>query len=605
MGDFRAENGSLGDVARHIAAGDYGRAAQIAQRLGLSSTSRDPDVLNVLALLSAHQKHLEEAISLLRRSLDIRPRQAHAQLNLGKLHMMLGRSDDAIAAMRASIKANPEFLDAYFELARALQAIGRLDQAETTCRNLLRLKPDNGAAKGILSDILIAQGKLDQAETALRRALNDPLDAPQKAQLQVAICKLLSQQGRKDEALAELDRASQLGPSQIFDQIRAELLHDLKRYDEALDLYRTMLAREPLNVRVHNEYNDLLYRLGRDEEYLKSFDRAPPVPSLQFAKASFLMHGKRDAEAYDVFKAMLGRNAEDKHASVGLATSLSRMGRHSEAVEMFDILVQRYRDDANLQANAASAFISYGDPRRALALCEQGSRVAPDNQICLALMGTAYRLLDDERDEYLNGYDSLIRIFELEPPTGFSDMDQFNAELNNYLDRLHPDTREHIAQSLRGGSQTIEEVFGVGHALIDLLEKSISAAVGRYICELPQDEFHPFLSRRRPGFSYAGSWSSRLADKGFHANHMHPQGWISSCYYVAVPDVVADPQTRQGWIKFGEPDLLVRLANPIRRAIQPIPGRLVLFPSYMWHGTIPFSSNSTRTTIAFDAVPRG
>jgi hypothetical protein len=29
----------------------------------------------------------------------------------------------------------------------------------------------------------------------------------------------------------------------------------------------------------------------------------------------------------------------------------------------------------------------------------------------------------------------------------------------------------------------------------------------------------------------------------------------------------------------------------------------VLFPSYMWHGTIAFRGEASRTTIAFDAVP--
>jgi hypothetical protein len=61
---------------------------------------------------------------------------------------------------------------------------------------------------------------------------------------------------------------------------------------------------------------------------------------------------------------------------------------------------------------------------------------------------------------------------------------------------------------------------------------------------------------------------------------------------------------RQGWIKFGEPAFKVTLKDPIRRAIQPRPGRLVLFPSYMWHGTVPFRDAQARTTIAFDVVPK-
>jgi hypothetical protein len=38
-------------------------------------------------------------------------------------------------------------------------------------------------------------------------------------------------------------------------------------------------------------------------------------------------------------------------------------------------------------------------------------------------------------------------------------------------------------------------------------------------------------------------------------------------------------------------------------AIKPEPGRLVLFPSYMWHGTAPFSGDAERLTIAFDLLP--
>jgi hypothetical protein len=29
----------------------------------------------------------------------------------------------------------------------------------------------------------------------------------------------------------------------------------------------------------------------------------------------------------------------------------------------------------------------------------------------------------------------------------------------------------------------------------------------------------------------------------------------------------------------------------------------VLFPSYFWHGTVPFQSDQPRVTVAFDAVP--
>jgi hypothetical protein len=89
---------------------------------------------------------------------------------------------------------------------------------------------------------------------------------------------------------------------------------------------------------------------------------------------------------------------------------------------------------------------------------------------------------------------------------------------------------------------------------------------------------------------------------GFHVNHIH-NGWISSVYYVDVPEIAADAQAHQGWLKFGEPSADLGFGNAVRRLVQPKPGRLVLFPSYLWHGTVPFNSDETRMTIAFDAMP--
>jgi hypothetical protein len=37
--------------------------------------------------------------------------------------------------------------------------------------------------------------------------------------------------------------------------------------------------------------------------------------------------------------------------------------------------------------------------------------------------------------------------------------------------------------------------------------------------------------------------------------------------------------------------------------VQPVVGHLALFPSYFWHGTVPFQSADDRLTIAFDVVP--
>ena len=82
---------------------------------------------------------------------------------------------------------------------------------------------------------------------------------------------------------------------------------------------------------------------------------------------------------------------------------------------------------------------------------------------------------------------------------------------------------------------------------------------------------------------------------------MHPRGWLSSAFYVDVPPALAEG--RQGWLKFGEPGPPTGPRLGPEHWVQPQPGLLALFPSYMWHGTAPFGGEAPRLTIAFDIVP--
>ena len=57
----------------------------------------------------------------------------------------------------------------------------------------------------------------------------------------------------------------------------------------------------------------------------------------------------------------------------------------------------------------------------------------------------------------------------------------------------------------------------------------------------------------------------------------------------------------QGWLKLGEPQAELGLGLAPFRTVEPKAGRLVLFPSTMWHGTIPFAAGE-RMTVAFDVA---
>ncbi len=564
----------------------------------------DPDMLNIAGTLRMNQGRLVEAAALFGRAVTGAPREPTFSFNLGLTLSRLGRLEEAEAALRTTLKCDPDFVPALFELGALLHRTGRLDEAEKSFRRVLRLSRNNAHAALALAAILVDAGRPAEAETAARSGLHTATEKRLKAQLYLQLAQALRRQRKDAEALAALDSAEAAdGTLPGLARHRAEALQNLNRFHEALAIFEKEIARTPADAALHLDYNGLLYQLGRTEELLKSYDRAPQSRELLHGKASLLARQKRHAEAHALYVELQARDPDDRLAAIGVARSMSLMGHYGEALNLFESILARHGAEAKLLGIAAEPALLNGDAEKAAWLCEQGLAMAPHDGPCLAMLSIASRIMEDGRDESLNGYHTLVRSFDLEPPAGFSDMATFNAELNASLERIHPESRELIDQSLRGGTQTPGHLFPANLPLVSKLKQRIDQAVARYIGELDRDTTHPFLSRRGKSFRYSGSWSSRLRDSGFHVNHYHPDGWISSCYYVSVPEAVKDETAMQGWIKFGEPAIDVVLKRPICRAIQPVPGRLVLFPSYTWHGTLPFHDKAVRTTIAFDVVP--
>lgn len=208
-----------------------------------------------------------------------------------------------------------------------------------------------------------------------------------------------------------------------------------------------------------------------------------------------------------------------------------------------------------------------------------------------------WRLLDDPRWLWLEGDRRLIGTYDISAELGSL------GGLADVLRGLHLATGQPLDQSVRGGTQTDGNLLARAEPELRQLRGALLDAVQSYIAQLPPaDPVHPMLQGRRDQYKIAGSWSVRLTDRGFHADHVHCQGWISSACYVAVPE--PDPlEPEGGWLAFGEcRDVLPDF--PAFRTIEPKPGKLALFPSIMWHGTRRFGSGE-RMTVAFDIVRPG
>jgi len=215
-----------------------------------------------------------------------------------------------------------------------------------------------------------------------------------------------------------------------------------------------------------------------------------------------------------------------------------------------------------------------------------------------AYAGTAWRLAGDPRSEWLEGDSRLVSVIDLTetlPPL---------ESLASTLRSLHVAKGEYLDQSVRGGTQTDGPLFSRIDPVIRGLRKSIVEAVEAHVAQLPPpDSNHPTLRHRRDRrIRFAGSWSVRLRSGGRHSNHVHPLGWISSALYISLPSRTAEEPEDAGWLTLGQPDGKLGIGLEPWRKIEPKVGQLVLFPSMMWHGTLPFAEGE-RLTVAFDVAP--
>jgi hypothetical protein len=141
---------------------------------------------------------------------------------------------------------------------------------------------------------------------------------------------------------------------------------------------------------------------------------------------------------------------------------------------------------------------------------------------------------------------------------------------------------------------------------IAAFERIILSAMEDYLVSLDTEPDHPFLAAR-PTRWWLDIWGNFLGEKGNLTTHHHPAGWLSGVYYSRVPDSVSETDpTHGGWIEFGRPHPSIPEPAAQRlRLIRPEVGKLILFPSFVFHRTIPNPSEEDRISFAFDMCPVG
>jgi tetratricopeptide (TPR) repeat protein len=455
-----------------------------------------------------------------------------------------------------------EFPSAFEQLEdRALRFEGaqRLEEARAAFDAALELNPTSQSCAEGRARIALALGEEGAAELCIRAlAFHDGNPDRQLRMIATAAAELGT---HAIPLLADFIRRNPENATahELLSEIRAES----GAGDGFIDSYISALAERPASKPLLVSYWNTLTRAGRLNEALDSMDANRSI-----------FEGDRDFALLEV-----------------------NIANHGGRTERAAALIRHLDDRPDALLARGQHLLQVGQVREAAKLLEEVVDAEPDNLSAWALVEPVWRILDDRRHDWLIGRSGLYGTRALA-------LDRSQLEkVAVALRKLHRGHAQPIGQSVRGGTQTAGQLFLRREPEIVLLADTLATAIRDFVAQLPEvDLRHPLLKHRNMGMAFGPSWSVRLMGGGYHSAHFHPNGILSSACYITLPEAAADSDDKQGWLELGRPPAELAIDLEPLAAIQPEPGQLVLFPSFLFHGTRPFSTGE-RLSVAFDLVP--
>ncbi len=462
-------------------------------------------------------KRYEEAIASYDKAIEFQPNNHHTWHDRGYALYLLKRYEEAIANYEEAIKFKPDYHDAWLDRGKALSCLKRYEEAVSSYQKAVEIRPDDPKAWEIYSRELMELLKFGCGEVVLvslnraceinsncyqvwftrghvlrhLKSYDEAVVSYEKAILirpnepnawskyRIALLKFL-ESGYDQAVITSLDRTFNL-QSNCHEAwyVRGCILHQLGRYEEAIESYENLLAFQEDEQNYWNKYNsellslldlgcyeivisslkktcdinpdfyevffthgDSLTQQKRYEEAVFSYEKAiefKPNDSKSWETYSLKLFALFKLGCYKPILASLEKSLTTRpdlyNIWINCGDTLYKLKRYQEAIDSYNKALISQKNNDEIWYKYGNALLGLGRYKKAIDSYNKALKIKPDNEEALYKRGNALLQINQYK-KALDSYETSLALTNYQHPYAWNGKGNALRSLGNYEEAI-------------------------------------------------------------------------------------------------------------------------------------------------------------------------
>ena len=435
----------------------------------------------------------------------------------------------------------------------------KLESAFKLFKKKIKEDPNNVEAHNNLGVILFQLGKFEEAKKSYKKAI---LIKPNYLSAHINLAAAYKKLGRLEKALKSSEKAIEINPTNV-NAIRnlAAISYEMGEVQKSIDCYKKIIKIEPNNAAAHTNLGVAFYKEGNIKKAKSCYEEAikiqPNEAGANYNLGEILRKAKEFEKAADYF--MIPGTSLSNAQFLECIYFSKGLKKYNEMLEVY-----ADRDPINLRIAAFASYVSIKENIKNI-----------------------YPFCKNPFDYFFST--NLKEVFK------FSD--NFTTQLLKISEKLESDWR--LQAIVKNGHQSSGNLFDNSIEEITDLKEKFKKQI--HIYKEKYKSCNDYYITRWPNKNNLFGWYVKLKKQGQVTSHIHEDVWLIVVFYLKIPKPL---KKNEGAINLS----LQGFDYPYDKNLPNIyyPPKqfdLILYPSSLFHYTVPFTSNEERHCIVFDIKP--